>query len=201
MGTINPRARGEASVGGAIRARRLDTEQHRRLLNSIPKPKVAESTAGPVGLVRARAASVVKGAGLAYVSSWTFDSPTDTPLGGTQPGMVPVSDASFFNPVESGWYTVKAYYYLALTIVPTEMTVTFSGQASTSSGDTTVNQVNVPPRQFHSNYVFSTPFWVWGDGLDPTLPDAGIFGFKIEWNGSSVASTLSDVQLDIVRIA
>lgn len=71
MGTVNPRPRGGASLGGELRASRDDRQQIRRLFTAQQKPKAAAS-GGVTGVTRLTAGSIAQTNDVSPVGSGVF---------------------------------------------------------------------------------------------------------------------------------
>lgn len=110
MGTIQPRARGGASIGASLDARKRREEQLGRQRVDLPKPVPPVVTGGGVvGMaeIRSTAGSVTWAAGqtkMAYTGV-TYDAPTDPNAGGggaSSPSWATVSGHQII--VTPGWY-------------------------------------------------------------------------------------------------
>jgi len=111
--TVNPRARGGASLSGELRASRDDRQQIRRMMSKPPAPKPAPAASGgAVGNSEAASSTYAADAYGVTFQGWAFTPHTYWP--GAAPSLV-ASGSDEFDPSEAGWYIacVKATVYVA----------------------------------------------------------------------------------------
>jgi len=159
--TINPRARGGASLSGELRASRDDRQQIRRLFSSPQRP-VSAAPGGVEGISRcvpAEAGSYIDaGWGTLYANygEWTVSA-----LSGKAPAITvqgvgdPSNGLDSLVVAEDGWYSFRLQFY-----------VTFSTGASQPSS---VYAAVVPPRGENYNPVEAT-FPVMSGAIPGAMP-------------------------------
>jgi len=192
--TVNPRARGGASLSGELRASRDDRQQIRRMVSRPPAPKPAPAASGgAVGNSEAASSTYAADAYGVTFQSWAFTPHTYWP--GAAPSLV-ASGADEFDPSEAGWYIacVKVNVFVSGT-VPAYARIEVNGD-STSNTDATASD----HRPFLDGGVRATvtvgPFYHPGPGVANHF-----LGCAVTWPGTPGATVGSaDVSYLLARV-
>ena len=191
--TINPRARGGASLSGELRASRDDRQQIRRLFSAPPKPKPAPAAAGGSmqGFTRARPGSTTWDTSGAQARNWTFDTTVDQSPG-AKPGLVMGGDELHFGVAEAGWYSTHSHMQITLAS-GTPSAVLFQA----NNGSTSLAPFGEAWGSNHFDGRYRVSFWTGPFWLDATSSPLGLEAFV---PGVFTSGSAPSVFIDVHRV-